>query len=254
MIEDVGRRDEIRIPFEPTMFSFLSSRRKGSSSALDQQDATEAVGAAAAAEEPSVLDKIQNATRCDQIVALRAESVVIVRGRKECVAHAKQLVEMALLENRPHIVRVPFHEVFTVTLTKRAGSDRASILDRLRTAHTGVLSIEVNRQNETARTLDVAGTKDAAEAAAVALREELARLTTLCRKFIIPVSKVPQLIGRQGKTINDLQKNLKADVMLNKTTGEVTVFLGPQVVDPAVIDAAAAAVLEAATSTAPASA
>ena len=198
----------------------------------------------------STLDKIREATKCDQIILLRDESIVIIRGRKECATQARQLVEQALLQNRAHIVRVPFHEIYTTTLTKQ----KKNILGRIRATHTGLLSIEVNRENDGARTFDITGTKDAAEAAASALRQELAVLTALCRKFTIPLTKVPNLIGRQGQTINDLQKKLKADVIVNKTTGEVAVFLGPLVVDSAIIDAAAAAVLDAAMSVAPATA
>ena len=254
LIEDVGRRDEIKVPIEGSMYAFLTTRPLVTEAPATNDDGIEVQGQQQ--EHSSPLESIKEATKCDQVVALRSESVVVLRGRRECVSQAKQILQKMLIQNRPHVVNVPFHDVYVATLTKRDGRDRACVLDRLRAKHPGVLSIDVNR-SAPVRTVEITGTTDAVQAAADELQQLLLQYDKTTRKIQIYASKVPQLIGRQGKTITDLQKAHKADIVIDKSTGEVALFLGAShaaddEATTALLDAAVAAVQAAvATSSSP---
>lgn len=210
-IEDVGRRDEIKVPFPSVMYGFLTTP---ATTTLPGGDGAEVV--------VTPLDAIKAHTKVDQIVALARESVAIIRGRKENANQARCMLEDLLRSNRPNVVKVVVPDVLCSYLIRRGKGAAVNALDELKSKHFDVVAITLTRGTST---VDVAAKSlEGAKEAATALEGIVAGLLPFVRTVDIPAGRAGSVIGSGGKTIHEIQTKFNVEITVKKDEDKVVVF------------------------------
>jgi rRNA processing protein Krr1/Pno1 len=233
MVEDVAHREEVKIAFDGHLLNALTAKPAAAAAAAVAEGGK---SPKAEKEGASLLDKIREATQCDQISAIRSESKIVVRGKRDAVAEARRAIDELLRELRPEIATVAFDDVLFNFLTRRA-SDRTNALDRLRAPIAGLMALDADRRT---MVVTAAGSKEACAEAVTQVHALLADLAGKTRKVAVPQSALGAIIGPQGSTISELQRAHKCDININKETNDVQLFSAAG--GDAALDAAEAAV------------
>ena len=210
LVEDVAFREETKIPFDPAMYTYLTTRPR-----------EEADGEGQGVERLSPLEAIREQFDCDQVSAIRGESKIVIRGRAAAVAEAKALTLQVLKKNMPPSSSVAYPAVLFPYLTKGDGKQR---LDAIRDAHsTAVLAIDVDKLN---KIVAVVGHPTSTFASLEPARGEVAALVDSYPVAVltVPASRIGTIIGPKGKTINAIQEETGTLINVDKDEGSVVVF------------------------------
>lgn len=217
MIEDVARRDEVKVPYDVHLHAFLTTRP------LVVMDADEDGNKQQDVEGDCPLELVRQQAGCDRVSAIRAEQKILIVGKRESVNQARALLEELFRTNRPHVTRVAFPDVLRGYLTKRAGAagskDRLSPLDKIKLEHPGIVACDLNRETSM---VEIAGGADAVKAGASALEAIIAEFQPFIRTIKFPQRLVGSIIGSGGKNIADLTTRTKTEIRVDKERFEVT--------------------------------
>lgn len=277
-IEDVGRREEAKVTIPSFMYGYLTAPNvettatttsSPTTAAAPQEEAAEDDGeegeTAATTDEKkkptaallSPLDAIKQVTKCDQVVALQREGVVILRGRREAVQKARALLDDILRTKRPVTASIAIPDVLFGFFTKRSGGGKApNVLTQLKTKYPHIYSFDLDRP---ASTVVIAAPQSATsdsdpaspiQEAIAAVKDIISSVQGNIRKIEIPAGRAGAVIGSGGKVIGGIQSSTHTDITVHKEQNIVWVF--HESGDVAALDAAVAAVEEAAGMTPPA--
>ncbi|EPY27869.1 hypothetical protein STCU_05469 [Strigomonas culicis] len=207
------RRAERRVAVKPAVIGFL-----GAEVVLERDDAPED-----ARVYMTPLEAMRRSAGCDQLVLLRHESCVVIRGRPANVSHAATLLGQLLLWNTVHQLRVSHAQVLQGALLRRQASGE-TLLDQVQKGYSAMLRIDLDRDQHALLVSSV----DAEEARAAA--SELAQLLgKMTREFVrvipnVPMYRISQLIGTKGAVIRQLQEDTGTEISVCKEREQVQVF------------------------------
>jgi rRNA processing protein Krr1/Pno1 len=214
-IEDLTRREEIKIPFPRSIYDLLTTRPlvAPEPTADGQRQQQE--------ERNSLLEEVKLQCNCDQVSAIRGEGMIVIRGRRENVAQAKMMLQEQLSQMRPDSQSITYPDVLTGYLTRRAGADKLTVLDRVKLEQPGVLAVDLDRK---AGTITISGEKPAVEAGVQWFTTTFEKLQENIGTLTVPGHAVGAIIGNGGSTITDLQARHKADISVSREKQLVTVY------------------------------
>lgn len=209
-VEDIALRDEIKIPFDSSMAAYLTTRP------IEEGEGGEKI------EKLSPVEAIRLQCECDQVVPLRAEGKIVIRGRPESVTKAKALLLKFLQTNAPKTLRIPIPVVLIPHITRR--QENGSILDKFRNDHAANISnVDLDR---TTKMATVIGQPNASIGA---VNTAAAEFENIVRSFKITIVPVPSyrcgaVVGAGGKVISDIQATTNTVINVDRDAGEVTIF------------------------------
>lgn len=217
-------RVELRVPVAPAMMSFVTAPIV----AADEAASEEAEGGASeSAAGPSTryispLEAIMQTTQCDQMVPLRAEGCVVIRGRPNHANQAAVILRELIMRNTPRTLKVTYLEVLRGVLLRRV--EGSTLLDKVTSHYSPLLRIELDRET---RTLLVSSSDE--EEARAAATELASTLNEIAAKQVRVISHFPEdrigtLLGPRGATIRDLQRDTGTEIAIVKELGQVHVL------------------------------
>ena len=221
------RRAERTVPAEPKRLHFLTSPIVSSGNVAESPSST--------VRDPSVnhdgpsyitpLEAVRRATQCDQVVPLRAEGSVVLRGSPEAVNHAYGMLKLLLRHNEPFSINVAFLDILRNFMTNRnkAWNDQ-NLLDYIPSLFAAPVRIDVDWA---ARRLTVSSCSEGQARAATSkmiscLREYSATHVRLISNF--PEDAIGRLLGTRGATIRQLQEATDTEIMLVRDRAQVQVL------------------------------
>lgn len=243
-VEDVGRREEVKVTIPPFMYGYLTT----------PNDETSASAATVAPAALSPLDAVKQITKCDQVVALQREGVVVLRGRREAVQKARHLLDDILRTKRPVTASIPVPDILFGFFTKRSGKG-PNVLTQLKTKYPAIFSVDLDRPSSTivvaAPQTSVPSNDPSSpiQEAIAGVKEIIASVQGNIRKIEIPAGRAGAVIGSGGKVIAGIQSKTHTDITVHKEQNIVWVF--HETGDEAALDEAVEAVQEAAGMTSP---
>eukprot|EP00743_Colponemidia_sp_Colp-15_P022238 GILK01030065.1.p1 GENE.GILK01030065.1~~GILK01030065.1.p1 ORF type:complete len:228 (-),score=21.69 GILK01030065.1:19-681(-) len=170
----------------------------------------------------SPVEAIRLQCDCDQVVPLRAEGKIVIRGRPDSVAKAKALLMNFLQTNAPKTLRVPLPVVIISHLTRRG--ENGSIIEKFRSDHSASISnIDLDRYTKMATVIGLPNASISAVNAAAA------EFDNIIRSYKITIVPVPSyrcgaVVGAGGKVVSDIQATTKTVINVDRDAGEVTIF------------------------------
>lgn len=182
----------------------------------------------------SPLEAVRVATGCDQVAALRAEGVIVVRGRPELARRAEAMVRQLLLRNPLHSVRVTYPEALRRPLLHRRSDRRgpsSSLLDQLARGYSPFLRVDIDSDGGkggsssctlTVSSQDAVEAKEAATEVAALVADLTARKLRVMDNF--PAHLIGKLLGSGGATIRELSAESGTEVSLERGTGQVQIY------------------------------
>ena len=209
-VEDIALRDEVKIPFDISMASFLTTRP------VEKGPSGEDV------ERLSPLEAIRSQCECDYVGVLRAEGKVVIRGRPEAASQARSLLLKFLQSNAPKSLRLPIPAVIMSHLVRR--QEGGSILDKFRSFHSANISnVDFDRNTKMAT---IVGQPNASIVAVNAAAHDLDALVRNFRYVTVPVPplRCGAVIGGGGKVVAEIQSTTNTIVNVDRDAGEVTIF------------------------------
>lgn len=211
LIEDVAFREEIKIPFDTVMYTYLTARPKAEATGEDGKEV----------ERLSPLEAIREQFDCDQVSAIRGEGKIVIRGRAAAVLEAKALMLQVLKRNMPPATKVPYPSFLFSVLTRGDGKKR---LDAIKEVHTAnVLAIDVDKEGKVVAVIGhPMSTVSTLEAARLDVASLIASFPV--ETLTVPSSRIGTIIGPKGKTINAIQAETNTHINVDKDEGSVVVF------------------------------
>lgn len=173
----------------------------------------------------SPLEAVRRASQCDQIVPLRAEHRVVLRGSSEATNTAYGMLKALLRHNEPFSIDVVFVEVLrTFILSKHRQWGQRTLLDYVQSQFASPIRIDVGW---TARRLTVTACSETEARAAAAklaacLKEYCATHVRLISNF--PEYAVSRLLGMKGATIRQLEEATDTEITLVRDRAQVQVL------------------------------
>ncbi|KEG05811.1 hypothetical protein DQ04_18231010 [Trypanosoma grayi] len=260
MIQDL-RREEARVPLDPTMMQLLTTALvevNRAPAAVKQQDEAERAdteeqrklnheeveeeeGGAGEAPKPheegndngegagactimlTPLQAIQQTSQCEFMTPLRAEGVVLLRGKQECVNQARVMLKDFALRCRPHAMHIPFSEVLFTALT-RPRDHAPSIMQQLARSHSSLLRVQLKREEEVA--VVTSPILEEVEAAAKTLRDFIVAKTATSVRCVrdFPPHRIGLLMGTSSRNLKALEERTGTHIAVRRAAGEVQVF------------------------------
>ena len=151
-----------------------------------------------------------------ELVPVRAEHRVIVKGTDEAVGKAKGKLEALLLEAERCAVTQPLNGAQLDKLSRATGRDRKPLLHQLQETYECALFAD-----RATMTLSVRGKGDAVARMQEALVQEL---DVDEHERVVPTQMIPIIIGKGGTTIKRLQQDSGATFDLERSSGRVRIF------------------------------
>lgn len=161
----------------------------------------------------------------------------MIRGRKESVTKASQLLAQVLKTHVPVVAKVSYPSVLFGFLTRAVrtpavtGAEEAtpatsspSPIDALRRKHATVVSnVDLDRAT---RTVSIIGKPGGTATAVAAVAGDLEATIKGCvvRSVPVPSNRAGSVIGPKGKTIQELQSETKTDIDLDRQEGMAYIF------------------------------
>ncbi|KPA77169.1 hypothetical protein ABB37_07090 [Leptomonas pyrrhocoris] len=171
------------------------------------------------------LEAVRRATQCDQVVPLRAEGSVMLRGSPDAVNNAYSLLKLLLRHNEPFSINVAFLDILRSFMTNRNRKwDGKNLFDYIPSLFASPVRIDVDWA---ARRLTVSSCSEhearAATSKVVAcLRDYSATHVRLISHF--PDYAMGRLLGTRGSTIRQLQEATETEIMLVRDRAQVQVL------------------------------
>jgi rRNA processing protein Krr1/Pno1 len=171
------------------------------------------------------LEAVRRSTQCDQVVPLRAEGSVVLRGSPEAVNNAYGMLKLLLRHNEPFSINVAFLDILRNFMTNRSKEwGNKNLLDYIPTLFTSPVRIDVDWAS---RRLTVSSCSEHEARAATSrliacLREYSATHVRLISNF--PEYAISRLLGTRGATVRQLQEATDTEIMLVRDRAQVQVL------------------------------
>ncbi|KAK7196000.1 KH domain containing protein [Novymonas esmeraldas] len=172
----------------------------------------------------SPLEAVRRATQCDQVVPLRAEGRVVLRGSTDAVDTAYGLLKLLTRHNEPYTINVVFLDVLrTFMLSRRKQWGHRTLLDHVQAHFASPVRIDVDWGS---RRMAVSSCCE--REARAAARELVDSLKEYCADHVRIISNFPEdamrrLVGTKGSTIRKLEETTETEITLVRDRAQVQV-------------------------------
>ena len=163
-----------------------------------------------------ILERVRRETGCEQVQARREEGHVLLLGSKEQVEKARVMLETFLVERKLEKVSV---SVSGALLRHLASKGKNGVLQRMR-AQKGVTDVYPQPD---AGTVSITGSADAVEAAQATLKEAVDAAKEGFGEFEFERARAAAIVGPKGSVINQLEKDHKATLTVDRVAGKVLI-------------------------------
>lgn len=219
-IEELTRREEVKVPFEPVLLRVLIAPRIDKVPQRSEGGADGESERGVEVEGPCPLEDIRRASGCDQVSAIRSEAKIVLRGKRECVGRARELLTELFRTLKPDTIELPYHEVLTAYLTRR-GTESHSHVERILADVPNLHAVDCDKASGL---IYIVGSKEATRTAADRVKALLDAVAARVAVRKVPIAAIGSIIGPMGSRIQEIQRAAGADINVNRDKAEVQVF------------------------------